>query len=309
MSATALPADPSSEMLVKFCREKQWQAVIDHIRAHPSDANTAAAGSGNLAPLHIACQGGAPIQVIKVLVAANPSALQMKSGLQDRLPLHILLAAIPAPSDSVVTTLVEAYPGACRVADKGGNLPVHIACQAAHLSDAIFTSILSVYPEGAYARNLSGMYPLHLASANKDLETKKLALAALDRGTLYASISKMTSIRLSKEHEAQIKSMEERQANQLTKMEAHGKDERAKLKTQIDSLMTQLKNEKEIKSTLQEELKAADMQHEETLALTVQKEQAKASSMEKKLRSELAEVRQHERTAFACCIPIFSKTT
>jgi hypothetical protein len=112
--------------------------------------------------------------------------LQTKGGSQDRLPLHFLLAATTVPSDNVVTTLVEAYPGACCVLDKGGNLPIHIACQAAHVPDKVFTLILSMYPEGAYARNLGGMYPLHLAASNRDMETKKIALAALDRGTLYA---------------------------------------------------------------------------------------------------------------------------
>ena len=298
MSATALPADPadpSSDVLVKLCREKRWQAVIDHVRAHPSDVKTAVAAGGgaNLPPLHIACQGGAPVQVIKLLLAANPSALQTKGGSQDRVPLHFLLAATSVPSDNVVTALVEAYPGACRVPDKGGNLPIHIACQAAHVSDAIFTSILSMYPEGAYARNLGGMYPLHLAASNKDLDTKKIALAALDRGTLYASISKMTSIRLSREHESHIKNMEERQANKLNAMEAHGKEQRAKLKTQIDSLTMQLNIERDVSSALREESKTADVQHEEKLALAVKNEQAKASDMEKQLRSKLAEVCRH----------------
>ena len=54
------------------------------------------------------------------------------------------------------------------------------------MPDKVFTSILSMYPEGAYARNLGGMYPLHLAASNKDMDTKKIALAALDRGTHYA---------------------------------------------------------------------------------------------------------------------------
>ena len=319
MSATALPADPadpSSDVLVKLCREKRWQAVIDHVRAHPSDvkAAVAAGGGADLPPLHIACQGGAPIQVIKLLLAANASALQTKGGSQDRLPLHFHLAATTVPSDNVVTTLVEAYPGACRVPDKGGNLPIHIACQAANVPDKVFTSILSMYPEGAYARNLGGMYPLHLAASNKDMDTKKIALAALDRGTLYAAISKMASIRLSGEHDSQIKATEERQAEKLNTMEARGKEERAKLTTRIDGLATQLKYEREVNSALREDSKTADMQHGEKLALAVKNERAKASDMENRLRSELAEVcvdTWANGPAFArlfCCISYILKT-
>jgi len=48
-------------------------------------------------------------------------------------------------------------------------------------------------------------------------------------GTPTFSISKMTSIRLSGEHETEIKATEERQAEKLNTMEARGKEERAKL--------------------------------------------------------------------------------
>jgi hypothetical protein len=134
------------------------------------------------------------------------------------------------------------------------------------------------------------MYPLHLAASNKDMDTKKIALAALDRGTLYFSISKMASLRLSGEHDSQIKATKERQAEKLNTMEARGKEERAKLTTRIDGLATQLKYEREVNSALREDSKTADMQHGEKLALAVKNERANASDMENRLRSELAEV-------------------
>jgi hypothetical protein len=298
--ANALPpASSSYEMLIKFIKEKQWRAVIDHVRSHPSDAKVGG-GSGDdalvLPPLHIACQSGAPIQVIKALLNANPIASQIACGMQDRLPLHFLLAAATSSTapvqESVVIALVESYPASCRIVDGAGNLPIHLACMAMHASDAIFNSILSMYPEGAYARNHAGMYPLHLAASNGDLSTKKAALAALDRGTIYASISKMTSMRLSMEHESQMKSLEESRADQIRKMEAHGRDERAKLKAQIDGLANRLKEQAEINNALREGMKSSDIRHQEELDLVVQKERANASSLERQLRSELAEVRR-----------------
>ncbi|KAL7538089.1 hypothetical protein ACHAXR_009717 [Thalassiosira sp. AJA248-18] len=291
MSAVA-PDSASAEILTNLCKQRQWQAVIEHVRANPANAKAVVAGRGALPPLHVACEKGAPIQVIKVLLTANPSAAQTKSGLHDRLPLHCVLAAASSYplSDTVVSTLVESFPGACRIADKNGSIPIHIACQVAPVSENIFTTILSMNPEGAYARNFGGMYPLHLAAANKDVKTKKIALAALDRGTLYASISKMTSIRLSKEHETQTKSLEKLQADKLNKMEAHSKEERSKLKAQIESLKSQLNDEKEGNENLREEAKAMAVQHRESTALVVKKEQTKASDMEKELRSGLAEV-------------------
>ena len=278
----------SSELLTKL-KLKQWQSVIEHVRANPSDAKHVVASRSSLLPLHVACENGAPIQVIKAFLQANPKAVEIKSGIHERLPIHCLLSSASI-SESIVSLLVEAYPGACRVADKNGNLPIHLICQAPNITDGIFTSILSMYPEGAYVKSLAGNYPLHLAAANKDVPTRKIALAALDRGTLYANISKMTSIRLSKEHEARTKALEECQAEKLSKMEATAKDERTKLNSQINTLKLQLNTEKEGNVKLQEDIKALNVTHEENLNIAIKKEQAKASKMESEIRSDLAEV-------------------
>lgn len=302
-TATTYDATPGEALVAKYrgaiildnlCREKKWNAVIAHARAHPTDvwakSVTVNGNSNILPPLHIACMGCAPIQVIKALLAVNLAALQTTSGSQDRLPLHHLLAAPSAPVESIVTALVEAYPEACRIADKAGLLPIHLACQGIHVTDTVFMSILAVYPEGAYARTSSGRYPLHLASSNTNINTKKTALAALDRGTLYASISKMTSIHLTKKHEAEIKTMEVKETDKLQKMDSQAKLEQDKLKAQIESLVAQLNNEKEINSKRRDELKVIDIHHEKKLALVVQKEQATASSNENQLRLDIADV-------------------
>ncbi len=287
----------SADSLIKLCQQMLWHGVAEQVRANPSTVKAASAVDNKankaMTPLHIACENGAPSQIIKLLLAAYPPAAQIVGGLHERLPLHCLLAtsnSTAIPSETIVAALIEAFPGACRVVDKNGNLAIHLACQAAHISDAIFTSILSMFPEGAYARNSSGQYPLHIAAANKDMPTKKVALAALDRGTLYASISKMTSIRLSREHEDQTRLLEKKHGEKVAKMEARANEERSKLKAQIESLMTQLRNEKEINSKLQVDRKILDAKHIEDVSLAVQTEQAKASNMEKQLRSELAEV-------------------
>ena len=292
MSSTAV-----NDSLIRLCLQKMWHAVAELARSNPSAVKAASAtdvkSNKAVTPLHIACESGAPIQIIKLLLSAHPPAAQIIGGLYDRLPLHCLLAATTIntiPSESIVATLIETFPGACRVTDKNGNLPIHLACQAANVSDAIFTSILSMYPEGAYARNTSGQYPLHIAAANKDTPTKKVALAALDRGTLYASISKMTSIRLAREHDDQTRLLNKKNADKVATMEAHALEERSKLKAQIESLQSQLKTEKEIISKLQADMKNLDVRHNEEISRAVLKEQAKASCMEKQLRSELAVV-------------------
>ena len=289
MCAVSPSPSASSELLTKL-KLKQWQSVIEHVRSsHPSDAKEVVASRTSLPPLHVACEYGAPIQVIKALLQANPKVVEIKSGIHERLPLHCLLSSASI-SESIVTVLVEAYPGACQVADKNGNLPIHMICQKPNITEGIFNSILSMYPEAAYVKSLSGNYPLHLAAANKDMPTRKIALAALDRGTLYANISKMTSIRLAKENDARMKALEKSHKDKLSKMETTAKEERNKLNGQINTLKLQLNAEKEGNTKLQEDIKSLNITHEENLDIAIKKEQTKASKMESELRSDLAEV-------------------
>ena len=287
ITSSPTPEISSAEKLVNKLKNKQWNAVIDHAKSNPADVNVVIANNRSL---HLACELAAPIQVIKALLSASPKAVETKCGLHDRLPLHCLLAAPHTPLENTVSLLVEAYPTACRISNKIGNLPIHLICQAAHISDGIFTIILSSYPEGAYVKNMAGNYPLHMAAANKDMATRKIALAALDRGTLYASISKMTSIRLSKEHETSIKLLKKSHLDKMSKVEVLAKEERTKLKAQIDNLNLQIKIEKEGNTKLQEDMNAQSVQHEDDMKLAIAKEQTKALNMESTLRSELADV-------------------
>ena len=189
-----------------------------------------------------------------------------------------------------MSALIDLYPGAARVPDAGNQLPIHLACQVTGISEAALTFILSTYPEGAYARDFHGRYPLDYATANKDIPTRKLALAALDRGTLYASISKMTSLRLSKENDSKTRSMEEIYEKKLSKVESHAKEERAKLIGQLDDMKKQLKEEKERNKILLQEKEKILVEKDQAVARAIQFERARYAKLEDKLRSELAEV-------------------
>lgn len=232
-----------------------------------------------------------------MLLSAHPAAAQIKCGKDDRLPIHTLLATTAAPyipytppSEDIVSVLIELYPGAARVPDGNNQLPIHLACSIEGVSEKVLTFILSTYPEGAYVRDFHGKYPLDYATSNKDIFTRKLALAALDRGTLYASISKMTSLRLSKENESKTRSMEDVYEKKLKKMEVHAKEERVKLLAQVDSLMKQLKEEKESNQRLCQEKEKMVIEKDQAVARAIQFERARYAKLEEKLRSDLADV-------------------
>lgn len=268
---------------------QQWQAIATHIRANPYSAKVSHEFDGVKAlPLHVACATGAPIGVIKALLTAYPKATQMKND-SGRLPLHCLFLNA-CPQSSIVATIVESYPAAASVADGTGKFPIHHACERQGVTDEVFTTLLSMYPEGAYARDFNGMFPINYATSNKDVSTKKAALTALDRGTLYASISKMASIRLLNDCENKVRTLEEGHVAKISKMELHAKEERAKFYTQIEQLKAQLKHEKEKMQSLMQEKEIFQINNEDAIASVIQTEQVKYSNLEKELRENFAEV-------------------
>lgn len=294
MSDTSL----ATAQLFKTILSCNWQGVIQQIQADPS--LTKIESSDGILPLHAVCNAPlrAPLKLIKMMLAVHPGAAQVKCGKEDRLPIHILLATtsspflptnVPPPED-VVSALIELYPGAARVHDAKNQLPIHLACQITGVSEKVLTFILSTYPEGAYVRDLYGKYPLDYATTNKDIPTRKVALAALDRGTLYASISKMASLRLSQENESKTRSMEEVYKKKLSKTESHAKEERAKLIAQLDSMTKQLKEEKESKQALREEKEKMAIEKDQAVSRAIQFERAHHAKLEDKLRSDLADV-------------------
>ena len=288
----------SSIQLYSAIAASNWQAVIKQLQDDPSLAKIASSAYGDeFLPLHAVCVATfqtAPLRLFKMLLLANPAAAQVKAGAHDRLPIHHLLASsirtgVP-PSEEAVSALIEVYPGAARVPDANNDLPIHLACQVIGVSDKVLTFILSTYPEGAYLRDYHGKYPLDYATSNKDINTKKVALAALDRGTLYASISKMTSKRLSQENESKTRSIEEVYEKKLNKMEHHSKEERAKLKAQLDAMTKQFEEEKKRTQSLRDEKEQILIEKDQAVARAVQFEKAHHAKLEQKIRSELADV-------------------
>jgi len=59
--------------------------------------------------LHLACKHNPPVDVIKLLLDANPSATQLKSLPNGEIPLHFALGRNMANAD-VIKQLVSVYP-------------------------------------------------------------------------------------------------------------------------------------------------------------------------------------------------------
>lgn len=158
---------------------QDWQAVSKILKSNPSLAKATSSCDGMI-PLHMACDAGAPVEVIKMLLHAHPQAAHTKCGEQNRLPIHYHLASKAVnPSETIVTLLIDSFPESTRAGDAYNQLPIHLACQATQVSGNILVLLLSSFPEGACARDIHGNYPCDYATWNEDTATKEIALAAL----------------------------------------------------------------------------------------------------------------------------------
>ena len=108
-------------------------------------------------PLHQALKDKAPLGSIKLLVNGNAAALQIadKGGM---LPLHI---ACEYGTVNVVKYLAEPFDGHLSMCDKKKNYPLHHACREGNL--AVTKYLLSKQSSAAVSeRNNDDKLPLHL---------------------------------------------------------------------------------------------------------------------------------------------------
>ncbi|KAL3944375.1 MAG: hypothetical protein SGBAC_001539 [Bacillariaceae sp.] len=123
-------------------------------------------------PLHLVAQVGSQWDCqVQSLYDANPAAAQSRTGVKllNRLPLH-MAASNPSSEFSMIDTLVQMNPRGATQADRKGNFPLHLACEAG-LSWESINSIHKAYPEAIQEAegNDRGWTALQIAASNIDV--------------------------------------------------------------------------------------------------------------------------------------------
>jgi ankyrin repeat protein len=74
--------------------------------------------------------------------------------------------------------MLEAFPGAAKVADDEGYLPLHLALDCARPNPVIAKMLLDHYPESAFHKSKDGLLPIHciISSLNPVIEVIELLL-------------------------------------------------------------------------------------------------------------------------------------
>lgn len=186
------------------------RSVICRLLEEHNDAASTPDNFGCL-PLHLLAQNGSEWDAqVQAVYDANPSAVQVRTGVKfgNRLPLH--LAAANANAEvSLIGKLLEYNPRAASQADRKGLYPMHLACQSGlswtgcvqsihesfpgaveqaeqnkrgwhalhmaasseHSDGELLSKLIELYPQAAAKKDADDRYPLHLAcKTDKDWE-------------------------------------------------------------------------------------------------------------------------------------------
>ncbi|KAL7438891.1 hypothetical protein ACHAXH_006069 [Discostella pseudostelligera] len=149
----------TTELSLLITKEKHWAAATLRCTSHPHEAREAmevkvrGAYTAKITPLHYACEHKPSVEVIKTLIAANPTALERRQEPGGQLPLHA--ACTWGASPDVVRVLLSALPSCAEMKDFLSNLPLHCACYSGADSEVV-ESLLQVYPQSVLPRNHQG---------------------------------------------------------------------------------------------------------------------------------------------------------
>ena len=154
--------------LLRLILNKKWEEATKRAKSHPEEVNTwyqekslsnhnynynheGGVTMVRLLPLHLACEGNAPMYLIRTLVHIFADAVKLRDHRNLWLPLHYCATA--ADNDNKcddnaerLNYILGEYPAAVDMAEVLGRVPLHLACEYGACADAIM-SLVSANPD------------------------------------------------------------------------------------------------------------------------------------------------------------------
>ena len=158
--------------------------TLDHFQTlfqlFPANSFRSGDNDGAL-PLHIACQLGAPVEILRLLVQKYAAALQTTDNNGD-LPLHAACRAA-APSLDGIRFVVEQDPNAVQAANNAGALPLHLLCGSRPPVQTV-QYLLGLFQGALAIRTNAGDLPLMVACKASSSESVLQVLLRADPDAL-----------------------------------------------------------------------------------------------------------------------------
>jgi ankyrin repeat protein len=124
------------------CQHQNTQMVIQLSRRFSEEA--VMVDDHGSTPLHIACWGNPPLEVVRCLLAACPQVATDKDVIGNT-PLHIA-ASHPETAPAVMSALIDACPAALSIVNKEGLTALHMACRHAPSNKPVISLLIDAYP-------------------------------------------------------------------------------------------------------------------------------------------------------------------
>lgn len=120
-------------------------------------------GNNGDLPIHLACEIGNNIELIKYLIHQYPESINISDS-ERFCPIHIYLLENEKPELDVLQFLLKHDRGAVSKPDRDGNLPLHLALIRGEFGteENVF-ELFNAYPEAIFIENGLGRKPLDIA--------------------------------------------------------------------------------------------------------------------------------------------------
>ena len=135
-----------SRIPLQFCMETATEGSSDSSKIRTGPASNLGV-MVRLLPLHLACEGNAPMDLIRALIHTFPDAVKVRDHRNHWLPLHYCATSSTENSDAErFNYILGEYPAAASAQEALGRLPLHLACEYGACSDVI-ASLVTAHPD------------------------------------------------------------------------------------------------------------------------------------------------------------------
>ena len=155
----SLKSKPPTKTLFQHIKQRDWDRARLRTLMYPWDAHYRSPSGNNLTPMHMVCFYRAPIDVVNLILEANPAALLAQDS-EGWTPIHLILL-YGGDEDIALLLIRRGGTPAASVQSPFAGSPLHLACRHGS-SIRIMEELIKANPYVATAENEHGIKPAEI---------------------------------------------------------------------------------------------------------------------------------------------------
>lgn len=183
-SPFGFPLAPPTDALTRHIKRRNWDGARMRMLTYPSDAHYRSGAGKSVTPMHLVCRYRAPLDLIAMLIDANPDAL-FEQDAEGWTPLHL---TILYGGDEKTILLLIRHGGktATSLQSPSVGSPLHLACRHT-VPLAILEALVQANIDMATAPNENGTKPAEVVWSqflrqNRDIRVFSAVVGPDDNG-------------------------------------------------------------------------------------------------------------------------------